>query len=190
LRRLLIIIMAIGWVTCILSTAQTLPKITEKDSKDFAAKRSELYKWQPWQFLLGKWKGDAKGVAGEGSGEFSFRTELDGKILVVTNSQEFGATSEHAAFTYQSMMVVYLLGVDTAAIFYDNEGHVLNYTVQFSDNPKKVTFIGQRVAYAPRFRFSYVDNGDGTLKAVFETAPANTPTVYSSHVEGTVRKVY
>jgi hypothetical protein len=188
LKRLLIIA-ALGWVTCILSTAQTLPKITEKDSKEFAAKRSELYKWQPWQFLLGTWKGDAKGTAGDGPGEFTFKTDLDGKILVATNNQEFGANSEHAGFTYRSMMVVYLLGVDTAAIFYDNEGHVLNYSVQFSNNPRRVTFTGERVPYAPRFRFSYIDNGDGTLKAVFETAPANTPTVYSSHVEGTARKV-
>jgi hypothetical protein len=188
LRRLLII-MVIGWVTCILSAAQTLPKITEKDSKDFAAKRADLYKWQPWQFLLGTWKGDAKGTAGEGSGEFTFKTELDGKILVATNNQEFGATSDHAAFTYHSMMVVYLLGVDTAAIFYDNEGHVLNYSVQFSNNPRKITFTAERVAFTPRFRFSYADNGDGTLKSVFESAPADTPTVYSSHVEGTVKKV-
>jgi hypothetical protein len=184
-----LIVIAVGCVCCVLSTAQALPKITEKDSRQFAEKRAELYKWQPWEFLLGTWKGDAKGDAGDGPGDFTFKTDLDGKILLVTSTQEFRATSERQAFTYHGLMVIYLLGLDTQAMFYDNEGHVLNYSVQFSTNPRKVTFIGEQVPYAPSFRFSYTDNGDGTLKVAFETAPANAPKAFTSHIATVARRV-
>ncbi len=180
--------LAIGCFGCLLCAAQSLPKITEKDTQSFTAKRAELYKWQPWQFLIGTWKGDAKGDAGEGPGEFTFKTDLDGKILEATNNQEFPAKDGRPAFTFHSLMIIYLSGTDTQAIFYDNEGHVLNYTVQFSDNPKKVTFTGETVPYTPAYRFSYTDNGDGTLKVDFDTAPANAPKAFTSHVAGVVKR--
>lgn len=168
--------------------AQDRYTLDQKGMQTFEKDRATLYKWEPWRFLIGKWRGNGKGAAGEGPGEFTFNTDLDGKVLVTTNVQEFGATKEREAFKYRSLMVIFLEGLRPRANFYDNEGHVINYSVVFTDKPKKVTFVSDVVAGTPRFRFSYTEVSSDELKADFDIASPDAPDKYTKHVEGTVRR--
>jgi hypothetical protein len=37
--------------------------------------------WANWSWLIGEWKGEGSGQPGQGGGTFSFKTDLDGKII-------------------------------------------------------------------------------------------------------------
>src|ERR1035437_2004808 len=54
--------------------------------------------WGPVQSLVGDWTGEGGGGPGQGSGTFSFKPDLQGKILVRRNRAEYPATKERAAF--------------------------------------------------------------------------------------------
>jgi hypothetical protein len=171
------------------TAAQTVPRITEKQAKEFQAKQTELLRWEPWQFVLGTWKGEAKGFVAEGTGEFTFKYDLDRKILIASSSQPFAASPDRPAFTYKSLLIVFLHGLTPRAMLYDNDGHSLSYSVKLSDNPREVTFISDPEPLTPRFRFSYTDNGNDTLKIAFEAALTDKSRTFQPLVEGIARRV-
>jgi hypothetical protein len=142
--------------------------------------------WGPYKFLVGAWNAEGHGEPGKGEGEFSFRLELQGKILVRKNHLAFPATPQRPAFAHDDLLVVYH-DVDTTpnrAIYFDSEGHVIHYTVAFSEKGKVLTFLSDASPQAPRQRLTYVQNGDGTVKVKFEIAPPGKPEAFVTHVEG------
>ena len=100
--------------------------------------RDKLYKWEEWKFLLGTWGGSGKGFAGEGPGEFTFKPDLDGKVLVCTNEQHFDATKGKAAFVYRSVIYIYLFGLKPRADLFDNEGHYLTFNVEVNTKTPEI----------------------------------------------------
>jgi hypothetical protein len=138
--------------------------------------------WKDFRFLIGTWSGDGMGVAGKGIGTMTIETDLNDSVLRMTNQVDF--TSADKKTVYKGTMVVYS---GQKALFMDNEGHVLHYTVSVA--PKTITFISvpERVPVLPRFRFSYQDMGDGKVKCSFNIAPAGSPK-YTIHVSGTATK--
>lgn len=161
----------------------------DPDDLAYRNSRDSLYKWSDWQFLMGSWEGGGKGFAGEGSGKFTFRQDLDGKVLVCTTEQQFAATSTKAAFTYKSTIYIYLYGLTPRADLFDNEGHFLNFRASISSSPHKVVLTStETTAGFPRFRFTYSEKSENQLAINFEISPASSPTKYSSYITGVVQK--
>jgi hypothetical protein len=142
-------------------------------------------KWKAFQFLFGTWSGEGLGPGGKGPGTLTVEPDLDGTILKAVNNQNFPGNEKQPPFTYRGMMIV---SSPTKALFVDNEGHVLHYTVRAT--PNKVVFTGEReaVPVSPRFRFSYALLENGKLDCSFDIAPMGTPDKFSIHVGGTASR--
>ena len=91
--------------------------------------------WDKWEWLKGEWTGEGSGQIGVSSGTFSFSLDLDKKILVRKSHTEFPATDKKAKEIHDDLMIVYSdnSGNPSKAIYFDNEGHTINYVVTFAD---------------------------------------------------------
>ena len=142
--------------------------------------------WGPFKFLVGTWTAEGHGQPGEGKGGFTFRIELQGKILERRSRVDFPATPQRPAFAHEDLLVVYRAGdlTPNRAIYFDSEGFVIHYTATFSEKGKGLTFLSDASPQASRQRLTYVQNEDGTLNVKFEIAPPGKPEAFVTHVEG------
>ncbi len=116
--------------------------------------------WDDWQYYLGEWIGEGTGEPGEGVGGFRFDFDLQGQILIRRNFAEYPPSAEKAAYRHDDLMIIYRETEGTfRAMYWDNEGHVIHYTVEFSKDKNTLTFIGDVQPSAPRFRFTYQKRG-------------------------------
>ncbi len=99
--------------------------------------------WDSYRFLLGEWTGEGSGQPGQGKGEFTFAPELDGKVLVRRNVNQIPTGPDRPPTVHEDLMVVYPAekGQPLRAIYFDNEGHVISYTVHPSDDRRSLTFL-------------------------------------------------
>ncbi|MFB3922395.1 MAG: hypothetical protein ACE145_11775 [Terriglobia bacterium] len=146
--------------------------------------------WDPWRFLLGEWVGEGEGQPGQGIGKFSFALDLQGRILVRKNRADYPATRERPAYSHEDLMVIYQgpSPSSTRAIYFDNEGHVIQYRVTVSTDGNSVTFLSDPSPSAPRFRLTYTKGKSGGLKILFEIAPPGKPDVFSPYIEATASR--
>jgi len=114
--------------------------------------------WTDMKMLMGEWTGEGSGKPGTGAGEFSFVPELQGKILVRRSFAEYPGGIRHDDLT-----IVYRQDDATHADYYDNEGHVIRYTVKF-DN-QRIVFSSDG---APRYRLTYTALPEEKLRVQFE----------------------
>ena len=131
--------------------------------------------WRAWQFLLGDWVGEGSGAPGEAVGGFSIRYDLQQRILVRNNFADYPATPEHPAFTHNDLMIIYQQNGTPRAIYFDNEGHVIHYTVAFSSDTSSVVFISEPMPSAPRFCFTYTKTALARIKIQFDIARLASP---------------
>jgi hypothetical protein len=143
--------------------------------------------WNAWRFVLGEWIGEGAGAPGEGTGGFSFLTDLQGRILVRKNHTEFPAAGERPAFGHEDLMIVAQEPEGTKAVYWDNEGHVIRYDVEIAADGS-ITFTSPIRAGDPRFRLSYRKLGDDRLGIRFETAAPDKPDDFKIYLDGTARK--
>ncbi len=152
---------------------------------------AEADPWQAWRFLLGDWKaeqgGGAPGQASAGADSFHF--ELDQKILVRKSHSEYPATKDRPAFAHDDMMIIYPQASTggTRAMYFDNEGHVIEYAAP-TPSDGKVVLTSEAVPSAPRFRLTYSKLGADRISIKFEIAPPGKPEAFSTYVEGTARR--
>ncbi len=146
--------------------------------------------WAPLEFLVGDWVGEGSGEPGRGSGGFTFKYDLDKKILVRINYAEYPATKDRAAFTHRDLMLVYpdSTGHALRAIYFDNEGHVINYSVSVSQNPEVIRFTSDPSPSSPRYRLSYAKTSSAIVSIRFEIAPPGKPDVFSAYIEAVARR--
>jgi hypothetical protein len=146
--------------------------------------------WAEYKFLLGEWVGEGSGEPGKGSGGFSFVSELQGKILVRRNRAEYPAAGGKPAFTHEDLMVLYRGqgNKPPEAIYFDSEGHIINYKLAFSEDKRTLTFLSEAVPSAPRFRLSYTKEEGEKLKIRFEIAPPGKPDDFRPYITATVRR--
>lgn len=145
--------------------------------------------WEDWQFDLGEWTGEGRGEPGEGSGGFRFDLDLQGQILVRRNFAEYPATTEKSAYRHDDLMIIYHdLQHGFRATYWDNEGHIIIYTAQFSQDKNTLIFLGDSVPSAPRFRFTYRKSGDDMLAIKFESAPPGKPEDFAPYIEAAARR--
>ena len=124
--------------------------------------------WKKLEFLLGKWTGSAgekDTPLGAGQGGVSFEPELDRKIIVRRNRAAYDSGVRH-----EDLMVIYVdtPGDTPRAIYFDTEGHVIHYNLNFPA-PDRVIFESDRSQAGPRYRLSYTLNGSA-LDGKFEVA--------------------
>jgi len=114
-------------------------------------------RWSSLEFLIGEWAAGGSGQPGAGQGDFSFRPELDGRILVRRSFNQLASGPRH-----EDLLIVYLEG-EPRAIYFDSEGHVIRYRVAFPAR-NRVVFESDD---APKYRLSYSLDGK-TLNGSFE----------------------
>lgn len=124
--------------------------------------------WAKWDWLIGEWTGEGQGQSGHGTGKFSFQPDLDGNILVRKAFSEFPATKDRAAFAHNDLMIIYkdVSGLPNKAIYFDNENHVINYSVQIAE--KSIVFLSDKTPNIPVFRLTYALLETGKVNVKFE----------------------
>jgi hypothetical protein len=144
--------------------------------------------WEPFQFLLGTWVGEGNGQPGKSSGEFTLAPDLGGKILVRKNHADTPASGSRPAATHDDLMIIYPgdKGKPPRAIYFDNEGHVIHYTV--TSSPGELVFLSEAAAGSPRFRLRYKKTGNDTVSIKFEFAPPGKPDAFRTYIEAGARK--
>ena len=146
--------------------------------------------WAPLEFLLGEWVGEGGGAPGQGAGGFSFHPDLQRKILVRKSCAEYPATKDRPAFRHDDLTIVYQQpGTDRLrAVYFDNEGHVIEYAVEVSGDTNTVRFVSEPAASSPRYRLTYRLTGDETVAIQFEISPPGKPDSFSTYLEASARR--
>jgi len=143
-----------------------------------------------WTALIGEWKGVGSGATGEGGGTASFRFDLEGRILVRRNTSDYPAAGGRSPIHHEDLMILYPDGSASGvrAIYFDNEGHVIEYAASWSENAKRLTFLSDPRAPGPRFRLVYDVLGPARLSVDFDIAPPGTET-FRTYVRGAIERV-
>lgn len=143
--------------------------------------------WKDWSWLMGEWRGEGGGQPGQGGGTFSFKTDLDGKILVRKSHSEYPASGNRPATIHDDLMIVSLdyFGNPTKAIYFDNEGHTINYTITYA--PNTVVLTGEKIANVPVFRLTYSLLDNQMVNTKFEMSQDGEK--FMTYVEGKSKKI-
>lgn len=146
--------------------------------------------WESYRFLMGEWVAEGDGHPGKGSGGFSFSPDLDGKILVRKSHNDIPAANGRPAIKHEDLLIVYRGGDGrhNQAVFFDNEDHVIQYTVTFSINGKSLSFVSDAAPKAPRFRLTYTALEDGNVGIKFEIAPPGSSETFRTYLTGKARR--
>ena len=120
--------------------------------------------WAGVRFLIGTW--DAKTTGGsakaQGTGTYSFRLELRDHVLARHSEESTCKGPEDFNCEHGDLLYLYPEGPTQAlrAIYFDNEGHVIHYSVTV---PKtgSVVLLSNGDGPGPQFRLSYELTGDG-----------------------------
>jgi hypothetical protein len=143
--------------------------------------------WGPLQFLIGDWAGEGGGQPGQASaGSFSFTPELQGAVLVRRSFAEYPPANGQPAFRHDDLTIVYrdAASKQFRATYWDNEGHVIQYSVQATDNG--VVFVSEGSPSSQRFRIGYSRVGANQAKISFEIAAPGKD--FAPYVEATAHK--
>ena len=65
-----------------------------------AAQTQPRNHWAAWEPFLGTWVGSGSGQPGQGAGEFSFKPELQGAVLVRHNYAEYPASKDKPGYRH------------------------------------------------------------------------------------------
>jgi hypothetical protein len=138
--------------------------------------------FEKWNWLMGEWVGEGSGQPGSGGGGFSFTQELDKKILVRKAHTEFPAAAGRPASVHDDLMVVYLdyRSQPTKAIYFDNEGHTINYSISYSD--RSIILISEKIPNVPIFRLTYTFINDQSVNTKFEMSQDGEK--FMTYIEG------
>jgi hypothetical protein len=147
-------------------------------------------RFAPLGFLIGEWVGEGGGAPGQGSGGFSFLPDQDGRILVRKNHADYPATKDKRASSHTDLTIVYQESGETRlrAIYFDDEGHTIHYTVEPSADGSSVQFLSDAIATQPRYRLTYRKTGDDRVAIRFEIAPPGKPEGFSTYIDATARR--
>ncbi|MCK3685814.1 hypothetical protein [Maribellus sp. YY47] len=138
--------------------------------------------WDKWSWLIGEWTGEGGGHPGQGSGTFSFSFDLNKKIIVRKSHSEYPATENKPAVIHDDLMIIYLDFNEnpTKAIYFDNEGHVIDYSISYADKAVKLT--SKKMQGAPVFRLTYTLLEDERINTKFEMSQDGEN--FMTYVEG------
>ncbi len=133
---------------------------------------TEADPWTPLKFLVGTWQGDGKAEDAAGKGVTTFDWQVGHQVLVRRDRTEYAATAQHAAFTYEALMVIYK-NPSTDKIeaqYFDGGNHVIHYKLVAGSPPDSAQFLSDN-AGDPVFRLSYKLTNHKDLSVTFEMQP-------------------
>jgi hypothetical protein len=138
--------------------------------------------WDKWDRLIGDWLGEGGGIPGQGGGIFSFKLDLDGKILVRKSHSEYPAAADKPRVIHNDLMIVYpdFSGNPAKAIYFDNEGHTINYAIAYAD--KTIVLTSEKNPPMPVFRLTYTLLDDETVNTEF--AMSKDGEKFTIYIEG------
>ena len=144
--------------------------------------------WEKWDWLFGDWTGEGSGQPGQGGGTFSFKTDLNQKILVRKSHSEYPAVGTKPQIVHDDLLIVYpdYSGIPVNAIYFDNEGHTINYSITYGD--KKITFTSNKIPNVPVFRLTYEQLDEAKVNTKFEISPDGEK--FNLYIEGNSSKVH
>ena len=143
--------------------------------------------WDNWAWLMGEWKGEGSGTPGKGGGTFSFAPDLDKKILMKKGHSEYPADEGKPKTVHDDMLIVYpdYTGKPVKAIYFDNEGHTINYSITYSD--KTIILISDKLPHVPVFRLTYILVDKETVNTKFEMSLDGEK--FTTYIEGDSKKL-
>jgi hypothetical protein len=147
--------------------------------------------WKDFRFLIGDWVGEGGGGStGQGSGTFSFRLDIAGKVLIRRNVADYPAANGKPAIHHEDLMMIYAeaAGKTPEAVYVDSEGHVIHYESESSAASALVRFTSLAAVGAPRYRLTYRQTGEDTLAGQFEVAPPDKPDTYATYLTWTAKR--
>ncbi len=173
-----------GWIKALVVL---VPWLIVLGTTAYAQNAAPADPWASWRFLVGDWVGIQ--ADGSESGAFSFAFDLNENILVRKNHLDIPASKDRPGGTHDDLMIVYRPAPnDTRAIYFDNEGHAINYAASFSKTGDSLMFVSDIMPQAPRFRLTYIKTGTAKLTITFEIAPPGKPEGFTPYLSGAARK--
>ena len=123
-----------------------------------------------WHALLGEWTGE--NASGSSAGACGFHLDLADHIIVRTNHAVLAPSGSVPAGAHDDLMIIYpSVTEDKArAVYFDNEGHVIEYDAEWSADGNTLAFLSKPAA-GPRFRLTYQKADAKTFSVTFEMAP-------------------
>jgi hypothetical protein len=152
-----------------------------------SARQSQADGWDTLRFLIGDWVGEGGGQPGQASGgAFSFTSDLQGKVLIRRSYAEYPPSKGQPAYRHDDLMVVHQdpAGKGIGATYFDNEGHVIQYSVTVSQDQRSLTFLSAPAPASPRFRLVYNKVSEDSLSFEFDIAAPGKPDSFSKYIEG------
>lgn len=143
--------------------------------------------WDKWSWLIGEWKGEGSGQPGQGEGIFSFSFDLDKNIIVRKSHSEYPATENKPKIIHDDLMIVFFDTNDgsTKAVYFDNEGHIINYSVAYTD--KSIALTSLKAPNAPIFRLTYYLLENEMVNTRFEMSRDGVN--FMTYIEGKSKKI-
>ena len=143
--------------------------------------------WEKWNWLMGEWSGEGAGQPGQGGGTFSFAFNLDKKVIERKSHSEYPATNNKPLIIHDDLMFVYLdfAGSPSKSIYFDNEGHTINYAISYSD--KSIILTSEKVPNIPVFRLTYTLLDNKNVNTKFEMSKDGVK--FMTYIEGESKKI-
>jgi len=146
--------------------------------------------WKDFDFLLGEWTWSGGGQPGQATtGRCTFEPDLNGAVLKRVVHLEYPASPQRAAFSHDDLLYVYRDPADSSlhAIFFDNENHVIRYTVTVLRD--SIQFLSDAAPSGTRARMTYTRTGPDSVTEKFELAPPGKPDEFTKYVEFVAKRI-
>ncbi len=137
-------------------------------------------------FLMGDWISPMSGEPGKGvAGSCTFSFDLDKLVIVRKSRAEFAPKpGEEKGLVHDDLLIIFQEQEEffPRAIYFDNEGHTLHYSVSFPVKGPGAVFETDPTRPGPRFRLVYSTDHNGDFWSDFQVAVPGGE--FQSHVKG------
>jgi hypothetical protein len=144
--------------------------------------------WDQLEFLMGNWSSPVSGQPGQGvSGSTTFSYELNKQVMLRKSRAEFAPQpGETKGLVHEDLLIIYQQPGEPKlrAIYFDNEGHIIHYTLSFPARQPGVVFESEASETSPSARLVYELAEDTSLVTEFFVAAPGGALL--SHVKGTL----